>query len=437
MTVDDTRDRIHEGFNRARLQIETRRALPSLPPIILGLVVTIVGAALILSQLNPTLFKSTREVKVAIDDAFGILEGVDEVRYRGVPAGTITKIEREDTQLVLRLKLRDDFPVYKDARAELRPETPLNDMYIDFVDPGTAAAGELGDATLPESRVDTSVKINDVLNTLQSNERTRLSQLLDNLGNGLQDQGAGLRAAVEEFTPFIARAGDIADALAARESMTKRLVHNASVLTTDLGTRERELRTLVREGSATLGTLQDSSRDLDQTLAELPATAREIVSSLRAVRGVVDDVDTAVNDLGPVADALPPALRTARRLNSELAPAVRRLQRPVRRLVPLVSALRPVSGDLSRVFAALAPRLPSIDKITKSVTACEDAIIHFFQWNASLSKFGDARAPIPRGNLAVGVPDSGAPGLKKRDPAENCAGGATTDGRVPTKEDEG
>lgn len=435
--IDDTRDFLSHGMNRQRLKLEAKRALPSLPVILLGLAATLVGGALLFSQLTPTLFKPTRDVRFAVDDAYGILEGVDEVRYRGVPAGVIKKIERDGTQLVLQVSLRKEYPVYKDVRAELRPETPLNDMYLDVVEPGTKAAGEIGDATVPETQVATSVKINDVLNVLESTERTRLSQLLDNLGNGLADRGDALRAAVYEFTPFVAKAGVIADELARRERMTKRLVRNASVLTTELGAREGQIRDLVRDGSATLGALQAGSSDLDAALRELPPAVSEIKASFAAVMGVVDDVDRAIGDLGPVADRLPASLRSIRGLNSTLAPAVRSLRSPVRRLVPFARSLRPVVTDLNATATALLPRVGSLDKVTKSTALCEDAIIHFFQWNASLSKFGDVRGPIPRGNLAFGAPDTGAPGLKKRSPAENCAGGTTTDGRVPTAGDEG
>lgn len=433
----DTRDRITEGVNPTRLRLETKRSIPSLPVIVLGVIGTLVGAALLFSQLTPTLLKATNEYRVAIDDAYGILEGVDEVRYRGVPAGLIQGIERDGTDLVLVVSLREEYPIYKDARAELRPETPLNDMFLDIIDPGTKVAGELGEDTLSETRTDTSTKINDVLNTLRADERTRLAQLLDNLGNGLADEGRGLRAAVAEFTPFVAQAGVIADELAERETATKRLITNATILTTTLGESETELRTLIRDGSATLGTLQEGSADLDATLAELPPTVSEISSSFAAVRGVVDELDEAVSDLGPVADRLPRGLRTARDLEDDLGPAVRELQQPVQRLVPLTEALRPVTGDLKASVAALRPEVGSIDKATTSVAACEDGIIGFFQWNSSLSKFGDIRGPVPRGNVAFGVPDTGAPGLKTRKAPPNCADDHTIGGRPATKKDEG
>jgi virulence factor Mce-like protein len=434
----DTRERLTEGMSRARLRLESRRAIRSLPPIVLGVVVTLVGGALLFSQLTPTLFKSTREVRVAIDDGFGVLPGVNQVRYRGVPAGQIKAVERDGTQLVLRLSVRKDFPIYKDARAELRPETPLNDMYLDVIDPGTKAAGVLGSGdVLPEPRTETNVKIDDVLNALQPTTRVRLEQLLDNLGGGLKDRGAGLRAAVAEFTPFIADAGKVSSAIARHEGLMKRLVHNAGILTTELGDRQKQVRTLVSAGSATLGALQEGSPGLNQTLAELPGVVREVNASFAAVRGVVGDVDRAVSDLDPVADRLPGALTDVRALNGALSPAARRLRSTVTQLTPLATSLRPVARDLQASIVALRPQAGSINYVTDSLAKCEQGVIGFFQWNASLSKFGDISGPIPRGNLAVGVPDLGLTNTKTRTPAKNCAGGHTIAGKVPTAEDEG
>jgi hypothetical protein len=76
--------------------------------------------------------------------------------------------------------------------------------------------------------------------------------------------------------------------------------------------------------------------------------------------------------------------------------------------------------------------------VTRTCGRCRAGRLRgFFQWNASLSKFGDARGPIPRGNLAVGIPDVGLPGVARRPAAKNCAGGKTIGGRAARKADEG
>jgi hypothetical protein len=116
---------------------------------------------------------------------------------------------------------------------------------------------------------------------------------------------------------------------------------------------------------------------------------------------------------------------------------VRELAEPVERLVPLARTLDPLATDVNAAVAALRPQTDSLNKVTDSLVKCEKDVRGFFQWNASLSKFGDARGPIPRGNLAVGIPDVGLPGVPRRPAAKNCAGGKTIGGRAARKADEG
>jgi len=58
--------------------------------------------------------------------------------------------------------------------------------------------------------------------------------------------------------------------------------------------------------------------------------------------------------------------------------------------------------------------VPTVSRLTQRLVDCENGVIRFFQWNASMSKFGDQNAAVPRGNLAFGVPDGGAPNEPRR-----------------------
>jgi hypothetical protein len=100
-------------------------------------------------------------------------------------------------------------------------------------------------------------------------------------------------------------------------------------------------------------------------------------------------------------------------------------------LVPFAAALRSVAGPLHGTAAALTPQVPAIDRTTLDLQRCHTGVIGFFQWNTSLTKFGDLRGPVPRGNLAFNFPDSGAPGLATRIPGRNCVVGAPTIGGRP------
>jgi ABC-type transporter Mla subunit MlaD len=235
--------------------------------------------------------------------------------------------------------------------------------------------------------------------------------------------------------PFLQVVGRISHQVQDRASITSALVHNAATLTSDLAQRQADLRTLVSRGSVLVRTLQSGSPDLNATLRELPPTLSTINVSFAAVRRLLGDVDRAVTSLYPVADRLLGGLTQVRQLNASAGPAVRALEAPVGQLVPLSQALLPVSDELRRIVTALNPLTPTVDRTTNDLVSCKNGVQGFFQWDASLTKFGDVRGPAARGNLALGATATGLVADPNEFPVKSCTPGPTVGGRVPTAQD--
>jgi ABC-type transporter Mla subunit MlaD len=342
-----------------------------------------------------------------------------------------------DVHPVVTASVRKKFgAVYKDAKAVLRPNTPLEDMYLDVVAPGTKAAGLADAATpIPSSQTATVVHVDDVLNVFQADVRARLRVMLDQLGNGLQDRGAALRQAFVKVAPFVDAARRLTQQVADRAHITGRLVHNAALLTSEVGRRDAELRQLVRDGSGNVKTLQAGAGDLDATLRELPPTIAGLTSSFRAVDGVLGDADGAVRSLRPVADRLSGALEQLKAIGVSGGPAVRALHPPVRRLVGLARALTPLSRDLDTSVRTLRPQVPVLDRTTLDLVKCRTGVEGFFLLDPSLSKYGDARGLHLRGNLAAGSQSSGEITNPFEFSPKSCAPGAAIGGRLPVASD--
>ena len=231
-----------------------------------------------------------------------------------MPAGTIEAVQRDGTQLVILARIRSQYgPVYRNARAEVRPITPLNDVYLDITDPGTPSAGRaVAGQPLPQSQTTTSVTVPDVLDGLTSDARQNAYRLLDNLGNGLSDGGLKLRQAFVQLGPFLQDAGTLTRAVALHQTETEDLIHDAAVLTATLATRQAQLKRLVATGAATFGTLQQSSGDLNATLTQLAPTVEQLNSTLVSVRSVLGTVNGGLTRLIPVANELPGGLHDLR-----------------------------------------------------------------------------------------------------------------------------
>lgn len=433
----DTRARINEGITRARLELEARRSIVPMLVIAFFFAIGLSVFAYIFSHVSRGAFTGTYQARFQLDDATGVVPKLDEVRFKGMPAGTIKKVENIDGKPVITVQVQNKFHrMYRDVRAELRPSTALQDMFLDIVDRGHPQAGVLGkDEIVPATQTQTPVNVSDVLDTFGPTTRVRLRELLDGLGNGMQDRGRSLREIFVEAAPFLQTAGEIARQARERAPLVRRLVHNTSVLTRVLGENQDEIHTLVDQGAETLGTLQDGSSDLNATLAELPPTLDRASSSLAAVRGLLPAADGAVRALYPVAARLSGSLADLRELGDAANPAIRDLQRPVQRLVPLSDALRPLASQLNAGITTLQPQIHTVDKVTRDLASCKKGIQGFFQWNSSISKFGDARGPIPRGNVVIGAQSSSSINDPNEYAPQACTPGRVIGARTPTQKD--
>ncbi|HWF56122.1 MAG TPA: MlaD family protein [Solirubrobacteraceae bacterium] len=434
----EVRDYRTEKVNRARLTLELKRAVRSGIVVAAGLVVGALIALHIAHNIGSSIGESSQTVSFRVANANDVVAGSDEVRYLGIPVGRVGGVAMDGSEPVITASFDTQYGhIYRNATAVIRPNTALEDMYVDITNPGTRSAGLASAAhPLQASQVDTSVNLDDVLNVFNADARTSLRSLLNNMGNGLADRGGALKEGFVEAVPFIQVAGRLAQQLADRAPLVKQLVHNTAILTADLGANQTSLRQLISSGSATLGTIQDHAGAFNDTLAALPGTLTDLHSSLSAVSGVLGDVDTAVRSLYPVADQLPTDLTAVRRLSASASPAVAALQKPVQKLTPLIRYLVPLSANLSLTVSRLLPQIPVLNKATNDLAQCRQGVQGFFEWNPSLAKYGDERGQSPRGNVAAGAQSSGV----LTDPFEqaetNCDGGTSIGGAVVTPADD-
>jgi len=401
--MTDVHGRLTERITRERLKLEARRSMRPLVVVAIGGAIGLAVWLVQIANIGQYAVKSSRSVSFTVTSADGVRPDLNEVRFKGIPAGTITGLEMRGGMPVINAKVYKSLgPIYKDARATLRPNTALEDMYLDIVDRGSPSAGPVdADQPLPASQTDVSVQPEEIMAVFQPAARRHLYAVLDELGNGLADRGEALRESFMAVVPLLRTAVGISDEIRDRDAQTRRLVHNFGRLTGELARRDGELRELVDEGGRTMKALEPGSADLDATLHELPLTLGELDSAFTAVRGVVPDVDGALGDLRPVAKSLPGGLTSLRRLADAAGPAVRSLATPVARLVPLAKEAAPFSKNLAGGLGAIRRQSSDVDHITESVGACMTPLLYFFTYDASMAKFWDSYGPWPRGEATV------------------------------------
>lgn len=436
--MNRVRDHISDRFSVNRIGVELRRGARPAKTVVIGLVAAAAAALYIASNISPLLLHRDRTISFAVRDATGIVPGRQELRVRGIKAGTISGVRPDGDGAIVTARIKDEFgPIYQDARAAVRPTTALQDMYLDILDRGTPSAGEIDAGNpLPASRTSTAVNLTEVLNLFDVDTRTHLRTLLANLGNGLGGRGQALRSAFVQLTPLLRSAGDVAQQLNERHDLTQRLIHNATLVTEELGARDATLRRLIAAGARVATGVQSRAADLDQALRQLPPTLTTADSTFTAVSATLGDLDTAVRRLGPVARELPSALTALEGLGADADPAIAALQPVVRQLRPLARALSPVARNLEGGTAQLRPQVPVLDRVTQRLAGCTVPLQNFFQWNASLTKFSDDGGGLPRGNVLLNFTAPGATSDPNILYPAGCTPGPVLGGRPVRPEDQ-
>ena len=396
------KDRLSSGLTRERITLELRRARHPFLLWLALLALALTAGAVILTKLDlPWPWQSEYRFQVAVPDATGVVSG-DELRIAGVTVGHVTAVGLQHGQPLLDVEMPTKYePIYRDARLELRPNTPLQDMYLDITSRGTRSAGAVRQTgQIAVGQTQSPVQIGQLVNIFDASVRPRVTAAINALGQGLGSNGADFREALVELAPFLQAAQRLSQAVAQRRTETERLVHNFSLMTAELATRNQDLSALVRNGSGTLEHVASVEQPLADLINQLPSTLQVLPQSFAAVRVAAGRLDPALRSLLPAARALAPALRALERLSPVAQSGLAALDRPLPQLTSLLDAATPTANGLAGAFASLTPQAPRLDHVTAAIVPCELAVDKFFNWTLSTTKFSDFNGIIPR---SIGV----------------------------------
>jgi virulence factor Mce-like protein len=418
---DEHRNRL----DRERLMLEIKRSSGAMVALLALIVVALASIAIILANIGITLpWQSTYTREVAVDNAHGVTAG-DTVRLAGVPIGRITQIKLIAGRSVLKISMQPKYgPLYQNAQLDLRPETPLDDMYLDILSRGSKSAGALGqDQILPAQRTEVPVDISNVLDVFNTDTRSRVKQTIDSLGQALGSQGgAEFEQALVELAPFLAAAKQLTYQTSIRQTETSQLIHNFQLITTALSARNTQVRQLVANGASTLSELGNNASSVQAVINQLPRTMSQLESTFTTLRSTENHLDPALTAMEPVAQALPTALTDLTHFSKSAEPAFAKLNQPLPVLNDLMRQLSPTAAGLNQTFHSLSDAPSQLNDITNLVVPCEPALADFFQNTLSVGAFSSNLSVILRGETVVGA-DSAGGAVKDLVAPQSCAPG--------------
>jgi phospholipid/cholesterol/gamma-HCH transport system substrate-binding protein len=376
--------------------------------LVLVAVGTACGFFILLNQRLPNPFQSYYSLNGVFPSATAVVAGLGEpVNVAGVRVGQITGTQLHNGVAIVHMsidptKLRR---VYRNASAQLVPNTPLKDMQVDIV-PGNPATGALpSGSTIPVGQTIVPIDSDELLDSLDTDTRSWLVGLLSSLGQATEGRGQDVHKLLLALGPTSAQFRELGDLLAGRRQQLGELVHNFGVLTHAASQKDGQLRTLVQAGNQTIQAFATQDAALRQAIVQLPGTLQSARSTLGAVVPFANALGPASTALGPIARHLPTTLRNTNTLLQGSALL------PLGQIKPFVSATLPVARQLPPLAADLKTEIPevidafkvlvySVNELAYNPGGSNPGFLYWLAWfahnNDSFISTSDANGPVWR-----------------------------------------
>ena len=333
------------------------------------------------------------------------------VTIAGVKVGLISAVRLSNGVAVVSLHIDKQYsPIYRDATMLLRPKTALKDMTIEL-NKGTAAAGAVpSGGTIPVSQTAPDANLDELLASLDADTRSYLQVLLGSAGPALAGRGVELSAALRRFDPTTRDFELISRALVHRRVSLERVIHNLSILTAAISTKDTQLANLVRASNAVFATFANENASVSATVAKLPGALSELDHSLGKVTTTAQLANTALGGLRPAARALAPAERANQVLFKTTAPVIQKQLGPFAVAAqPTVAALGPAAESLGAASPQLASTLAVLNtffnELAYNPSPSNPNYLFYLAWaghnaNSAVST-SDANGPLLQGELLM------------------------------------
>jgi phospholipid/cholesterol/gamma-HCH transport system substrate-binding protein len=353
-----------------------------------------------------------------IEGAFSTAQAVtpgqgQTVDIAGVQIGELSRVRLDDGKAIITMRLKDRFRgrVYRDASAMLRPKTGLRDMVVELT-PGSRRAGAMPEGgRIPVSETLPDVNLDEILAGLDADTRDYLRLLLGAGGEGLRDNGPGLRRALKRFEPTGSALRKVNESLATRRTNLRRVIHNFSLLTEELGSKDDQIAHFVDSSNAVFASLARQDASLRSTISGLPGALKATQRGLASAQTLGDELGPTLSALRPTARALGPSLRQSRPFLRQTVAPIRDEIRPFTRSAqPFVRELRPTMRDLASATPDLTSSFKVINTIFNTLTFNppgpeQEGYLFWLSWanhlGGTLFATQDAHGPIRRGIVII------------------------------------
>jgi virulence factor Mce-like protein len=318
-----------------------------------------------------------------------------DVRTAGVNVGKVTSIKRVGDMGEVSMEISSaGLPIHKDATVKIRPRLFLEGNWFVELQPGSPSQPKLSSgSTLPSTQASTPVQLDQVLDTLNSNTRANLQELLIQYGKALSGKPTPAQNAEQE--PEV-RGLTAAEALNRAAARGPQALRGAAIVNQALaGTHERDLSTLVASINRVTAALDVHSQALGELFTNFNIFLSEFANQSANLRATVAHLPGALHSATRAFVALRRALPPLRSFSEAIIPGVEETPATVSAFLPWITQVRAAlaPSELGGLAENLRESAPSIASLTANS-------IPFYQQNELLSRCA-TNVLIPAGNVEL------------------------------------
>jgi phospholipid/cholesterol/gamma-HCH transport system substrate-binding protein len=257
-------------------------------------IVTLIGGAFVggrYAQIDRLLVDRSYPVTAQFSDSGGIFAGA-QVTYRGIPVGTVDKLQFSDGGVKAVLAIEKSAPdIPRDVLAVVANKSAIGEQFVDLQPRANTGPYLAAGSAIPLSStripIDTTTLLVDIDGLVKSVDTDSLRTVVDELGKAFEGTGPDLARILDTSSEFIRAADD-------NIGVTRELIRNSdSVLQTQIDKRG-ELSTFSKNLALLSDTLVEADPDLRRLLdkgGDSAATVRKVVDEN------AEDLGSAVRDL--------------------------------------------------------------------------------------------------------------------------------------------
>lgn len=239
------------------------RSKSNLPVFVGYCLISLLVLGYLATQMGGEFFlQSPYRVRAVFSTAAQLVPG-DDVTLNGVRVGKIESVGPMNGGAEATFMVHQQYaPLYRDAHAMVKAKNLLGETYVELTR-GSAGSGPMPDGGVIDiNNTLTPVELDQVLNALDKDTRSRLVLLVNNLGQAVTGRGADMNASAADLKQVATSLSTIAHTLAGNSAHLDSLISSLRKVLETLAAWHTQFRALITDWDRLMRVLAAKESDL-------------------------------------------------------------------------------------------------------------------------------------------------------------------------------